>query len=163
MRQNPPKLLPLMPPRKGAAVDAVTKDAVAADAVAVERISIKKGRLSMLVRLAPHAPRLAPPHLVSNALSRYPSLPHHACVNDRGPTFSAVMRATSLPHLLEHLIIDAQVRDPATPRDVSLVGTTEWLDEANGFARVEVNFTDDLVALRAVREAVSFVNEGMVS
>ena len=41
---------------------------------------------------------------------------------------------------------------PPPPDDFAFVGTTEWLDEARGLARVEVNFTDDLVALRAFRD-----------
>lgn len=139
--------------------------------------------------------------------------------NPDSPTFAAVIGNTSLPHVLEHLIIDEQVRDAETSRpnsarseserlavpappaapfpparapsfsalsnptspapapsdpiparpapipsvapftDVTFVGTTEWLDEAAGLARVEVNFTDDLVALRALRSALAFLNE----
>lgn len=114
-------------------------------------------------------------------------LAYHTCVhgddpaaNPDNPTFGAVIENTSLPHVLEHLIIDEQVRNAETPRpnsapvtpsdpaalapspapftDATFVGTTEWLDEAAGLARVEVNFTDDLVALRALRSALAFLN-----
>lgn len=52
---------------------------------------------------------------------------------------------------------------PPPPDDFAFVGTTEWLDEARGLARVEVNFTDDLVALRAFRDAARFLNAAVVS
>ena len=42
------------------------------------------------------------------------------------------------------------------------VGTTQWLDEQRGLARVEVNFTDDLVALRAFKDALCAINEAVV-
>ena len=50
----------------------------------------------------------------------------------------------------------------ALPDDFAFVGTSEWTDEAQGRARVEVNFTDDLVALRAFREATQFLNDAVV-
>ncbi len=130
--------------------------------IVVERVAVSEGRLSILVRMAPNAPRNVESQLLQAALAKYPSLPFHACVNDKGSAFADVMCETSVPHLLEHLIIDEQVRDERTPQNAVLVGTTEWLDERKGRARIEVNFTDDLVALRALREAVAFVNEGMV-
>lgn len=135
---------------------------MAVELVSIERVTVGKGRLTLLARLAPGAPRAVSPQLIEAALAAYPSLPHHACVNDAGPIFAAVMRNTSVPHLLEHLIIDEQARDPRTPCDLILTGTTEWLDERGGLARVEVNFADDLVALRAMRAALTFINRGMV-
>ena len=49
-------------------------------------------------------------------------------------------------------------------RDVHavFVGTTEWTDEAAGRARIEVSFLDDLVALRAFRDAIAFLGDAMV-
>lgn len=135
---------------------------VSSDAVSVERVRISRGRISLLVRMAPRVPHDVSPGLLSAALERYPSLSFHACVNDAGSTFGDVMDATSVPHLLEHLVIDAQARDAATPADLILAGTTEWLDKEGGLARVEVNFADDLAALRALCEALAFVNKEMV-
>ncbi len=48
------------------------------------------------------------------------------------------------------------------PGTFAFVGTSEWLDEAHGLACVEVNFTDDLVALRAFRDAAHFLNAVVV-
>ena len=36
---------------------------------------------------------------------------------------------------------------------------SEWLDEAAGIARIDVSFADDLVALRAMRDSVAFLNK----
>lgn len=131
-------------------------------AVSVELVRILRGRLSLLVRMAPYAPHDVSPALLAAALRRWPSLPFHACANEVGPVFGDVMASTSVPHLLEHLIIDEQARDLATPSDLILAGTTEWVDKEGGLARVEVNFADDLAALRALREALAFVNKEMV-
>lgn len=131
------------------------------DALVLERVAVKPGRLSIIVRLASWCPRFTDEALVSYVLAVHPALPHHACVNGEGPTFGAVVSHTSIAHLLEHLIIDEQVADPRTPRDVALLGTTEWTDERAGLARIEVNFSDDLVALQALRTALAFLNKGL--
>ncbi len=51
---------------------------------------------------------------------------------------------------------------PASALDAVFVGTTEWTDEAAGRARIEVSFLDDLVALRAFRDAIAFLGDAMV-
>lgn len=127
------------------------------DALTVESMVVGRGRLSCDVRLAPGAPRWTTPDLVRRVLRDFPDLVRHACVNGEGDVFGAVIDRTPLPHLLEHLVIDLQIR--ASSDDAALfAGTTEWLDEEIGTARVQVSFTDDLVALRAFRDATRFLN-----
>lgn len=132
-----------------------------AEALVVERVAVRPGRLSLLVRVSEGYPHYATPQLAAYVSEHYPALAYHTCVNEVGPTFGAVMPTTSLPHLLEHLIIDEQVNDPETPSNAALLGTTEWRDERAGLARIEVNFSDDFVALRALRSALAFLNRGM--
>lgn len=129
--------------------------------VVAERISVKKDRISILVRMSEGFPRYVSSALAQAASQAFPGLVDHACVNDVGPRFGDVLVGTSVPHLLEHLIIHGQVMDAATPADIALVGTTEWLDEKKGLARIEVNYTDDLVALSALKMALAFLNERM--
>lgn len=131
-------------------------------ALALERATVGKGRLTLLVRLAPDFPRTTDAAMARRILAARPTLAYHTCVNAQGPTFGDVIANTPLPHVLEHVIIDEQTRDAATLTDATFVGTTEWLDEEAGLARVEVNFADDLVALRAVRNALTFVNGKVV-
>lgn len=128
-------------------------------ALVLERVAVRPDRLSVLVRLAPGVPRRTDAALAARAEAAFPDLPLHACVNDRGPTFAAVMADTPLPHLLEHLVISLMLRDDAAPAHAVHVGTTEWLNEAEGLARVEVTYDDDLVALRALRDAAAFLND----
>ena len=71
------------------------------------------------------------------------------------------MDHTPLPHLLEHLVIDLQVRE-AQRDDDAFAGTTDWIDQEAGTARIQVSFTDDLAALRAFRDAVRFLNDAIV-
>ena len=131
------------------------------DALVIERLLVRADRIVCDVSLATDAPRMTTPALAKRVCSAFPQLPHHACVNEKGSTFGAVMDHTSLPHLLEHLVIDEQVR--ALPdSQATFVGTTEWTDVAAGRARIEVSFTDDLVALRAFRDATRFINTTVV-
>lgn len=108
------------------------------------------------------APRLTTPLLAARVCATFPDLPLHACVNDEGDTFAAVMGHTSLPHMLEHLVVDLQSRAAPADSETVFVGTTEWTDSFSGRARIEVNFTDDMVALRCFRDAVTFLNEAVV-
>lgn len=165
-------------------------------ALSVEHVTVRTGRLSVLVRVAAGTPRFSSPDLAARLCEWFPTLPFHACVNEVGETFGCVMGSTSLPHVLEHLVIDLQVRAsasadapngctdaPSASADASalgagaapsaqsgpanpapaFVGTTEWLDQAAGTARIEVSFADDLVALRALRDAADILNRAVVS
>ena len=125
--------------------------------VSVSTILVRRDRLVLTVALAADAPRETTSEMAAALVAAVPTLPAHACVNENGPTFGAVLASTSLPHVLEHLIIDAQVRASA-PAMPTFVGTTTWLDRNAGVARVEVSYTDDLVALAAVKQALSTLN-----
>jgi len=127
------------------------------DRIRVERIVVRTGRLTCDVRITDSERRYVDPELVRRACRAFPSLPYHSCVNEVGPTFAAVMDTTSLPHLVEHIAIDLQTRAAANPED-TFVGTTEWLDEDAGLARIELGFTDDLQVMSAFNRAVDFVN-----
>ena len=135
-----------------------------------------RGHLTCIIELAAGAPRMTSNALVERILRDFPNLPRHACVNEHGRTFGDVMARTPMPHLIEHMIIDLQVREmasaapaksapaapaPAAPADVPLVGTSEWIDEAAGLARIDVSFADDQVALRALRDAVAALNDAL--
>ena len=122
------------------------------------------GRIGCDVALAAQAPRTTDPVLAARVCASFPNLPRHACVNGAGDTFGAVMEATSLPHLLEHLVTDLQTQaaPPDASPDTAYVGITRWTDENAGRAHIEVRFTDDLVALRAFRDAARFLNEAVV-
>lgn len=159
--------------------------------VQVARVEVLRGHMACTVRFAAGVPRVTSPQLMALILPQFPNLPRHACVNERGETFAAVMDRTPLPHLLEHMIVDLQVcemakagdasggddavgavserkglapRDPRASRartassNASIVGTSEWLDESAGIARIDVSFTDDHAALRALCDAVAALN-----
>lgn len=147
-----------------------SSDPFRAPKLSLERLTVRADRVVCDVLLAPGSPRMTSPALMACVCQAYPNLPRHTCVNDAGDTFADVMNRTSIPHLLEHLVIDEQVRSASSQAssnasaDVGpvFVGTTEWTDEFEGRARIEVSFTDDLVALRAFRDAARFLNETVV-
>ena len=130
--------------------------------IEVRTITVRTGRIVCDVVVADERFRRTTPRLAAFAEGQYPDLPHHACVNDAGHAFGDVMEDTSVPHLLEHLVISEQVRSQAGGA-ATFIGTTEWTDEAAGEARVEVGFKDDLVALRAFNGAVQFLNMAVLT
>ncbi|NHM16346.1 hypothetical protein GMI69_06695 [Eggerthellaceae bacterium zg-887] len=83
------------------------------DALVIERLTVRPDRIVCDLLVSPSAPTTTSPGLVRRVLADYPTLLDHACVNDEGDTFAAVADHTSLPHLVEHLVIDAQVRQAA--------------------------------------------------
>ena len=133
-----------------------------ADPIRVQAITVRTGRLVCDVQIADARFRYTTPRLSAFASGQYPDLPHHACVNEVGNRFGYVMERTSVAHLLEHLVISEQVRDEKSG-SATFAGTTEWTDEGAGLARVEVGFKDDLVALRAFKEATRFLNMAVLT
>ena len=130
--------------------------------LSVEHVRVRADRIEATVRVADPRYRMTDASLARRVLARCPSLAHHACRNDEGPLFSAVMDHTSVPHLLEHLVIDAQTR---AARDVHrvFVGTTQWCADGGALALVSASFEDDLTALSALRDAVSRLNDDLIA
>lgn len=141
--------------------------APAAQGLSLLSIDVHADRMVCRVALSPGTPRMSDARVAAWLQSRLPTLGRHACVNDRGPTFSFVMDATPLPHVLEHVVIDLQVRADAEREDdgpeAAYVGTTEWVDRNAGIARVEVSYADDIVALRSLRDGVALVNDALTA
>ncbi|MEG0503267.1 MAG: hypothetical protein RR547_01350 [Raoultibacter sp.] len=134
--------------------------AAATPPLRIESLTVQPGRIVCEVVVAmEHC--YTTPRIAETILADHPSLARHACVNDIGPTFGSVINQTSLPHLLEHLVIDLQVRSEGK-EDETLVGTSEWTDKQAGRATVTVSFTDDLVALRAFRDAAEKITQAVL-
>ena len=127
--------------------------------LAVEAVTVQTDRLVLEVALAPSTPRSMDPQLAARLDAMRPSLKAHACVNGVGPSFGHVMDSTSIPHVLEHLILDEQVRASTAPATAPFSGMTLWLDEEAGRAHIEVSYFDDLTALEAVQTAAACLND----
>lgn len=126
--------------------------------ITVPKIEVFPGRLRLHVHLSDGIPRFTNEALVAKAYSEHPTLAVHSCINAKGPTFGDVAVGTSIPHLLEHLVIAEQVR--IASEDATFVGTTSWTADGpdGGEAIVEVSFLDDLHAFEALRNALAFLN-----
>lgn len=135
-------------------------DSARRDPLRIISLVVQPGRVLCEVEVDP-ARSHTDPSLAQTLLKDHPTLASHACVNDTGAVFGEVIEHTSVPHLLEHLVIDLQVR-AGECANVTFVGTTEWEDERAGRATVQVSFTDDLVALRAFRDATEKINAAML-
>ena len=144
--------LPIMSPATVSPVGEVDEP------VRIVSITVKPSRLVVDVSILDELNRRTTPERAAHVLERFPTLREHACVNGRGRTFGSVIESTSIAHLLEHLAIELQTRASAHEA-ATFVGTTEWLDERVGLARIQLSFKDDLEALRALRDAVRFLND----
>lgn len=130
--------------------------------ISISSIVVRRGRLTCEIEVPDARFRYTNPQIAQRVLDVYPSLSRHACVNAEGRTFSCVIEHTSIAHLLEHLAVELQTRAADNPKAL-FVGTSEWLDEASGKACVQLSFSDDLVALRALKEAVEIITDLLVS
>ena len=134
--------------------------------VRVSRVVVKADRMVCDVQLSPACPRVSSPLLISALLQAHPQLAEHACKNERGTTFGAVMNRTPLIHVLEHVAIDCMVQKESaktTSSDTLFVGNSRWLDPVQGLGRVELGFREDIAALRALKTAVEQVNQALAS
>ena len=138
--------------------------------VRIDRLVVRRDRIACFATFPRADFRDSTPDMAQRLVARFPTLPEHTCVNEVGETFGAVLEDTPLPHVLEHVVIDLQaraeqercgsdLRAPGSRRDPVFVGTSEWIDERAGTARIETSFADDLVALAAFRDAACIINE----
>lgn len=98
---------------------------------------------------APHIPRLL--------FKLFPHLARHRCDNESGLTFRRESRATEIPHLFEHLIIELQGQVRKTR---VLKGETQWnwrIDPRGRF-HVYVDYEDEILVLGAIRLAERIIN-----
>lgn len=122
----------------------------------LEHVTVKRDRLVLDVCMPLPYLRYTTPQVARRACAARPALARHACVNIHGSTFGAIIHHTSLAHLLEHLIIDVQT-ERSDREDAVFVGTTTWMNEGQGRARIEVSFVSDLDAFAALREALALL------
>jgi hypothetical protein len=123
----------------------------------LESLRVRRDRVIATVRVGNPALATTTPQLARRLVRIRPDLPIHACVNGRGPTFGAVIANTPIPHVLEHVVIDLQTAACKDPNRV-FTGVTRWIDRRAGRAQVEVSYADDLVCLRAFRDAMELLN-----
>lgn len=121
------------------------------------RVRVRPDRVEVEVAVAAGRYAQTDSDLIAECLCRVPTLGQHACRNSVGPVFASVMRNTSTPHLLEHLIIDAQTRAAKDPNRV-FTGTTQWSAGDDLVAHVAFSYEDDLVALDALNQSLAFLN-----
>lgn len=140
----------------------------ATDALAIEHLTVMPDRIEAKVHILYPAARMTTPSLIERTCKAFPTLPYHACRNAAGPTFDAVMRHTSLPHLLEHLVIDIQTHEHdqhasevGCAEQAVFTGTTQWSGEDPNLAIVRVSFLDDVIALGAFKKALHFINQAL--
>ena len=124
--------------------------------IQVRRIRILLDRADFEICIPQKRNRRTDADLARRVLGIRPDLGRHACVNDKGNTFSAVLAETSVPHLIEHCAISFLIESSENP-DAVYEGTSEWVDQSCGLARISLSMDDDLAVLRAFNSAVELL------
>ena len=124
-----------------------------------EHFTVRPDRIIASVRVTDERFAYTNPELINALVARFPYLLEHDCINKVGPTFGHVARNTALPHLVEHLVIAIQAdREPVSARGKRYLGKTFWTNKSELRAQIEVNYADDLIALRAFSDAVTLID-----
>lgn len=125
--------------------------------ISIEHIRVRPDRIETHIRVSDARFANTNSHIVQAVLKQYPTIGMHACRNHKGPLFSDVMNDTSMPHLLEHMIVDGQTRN-ATDEDRVFTGTTQWSVDDPLLACVTFSYEDDIVALKVLKECLDYLN-----
>lgn len=144
--------------------NSISKDSLACDAesvsehpLVVEHIQVRPDRMEVTIRVRSEQFAYTNNRIIEEVLSHFPSLGMHACRNHKGRLFADVMNHTSVPHLLEHMVVDGQTRR-AQKEDRIFTGTTQWSREDPLVALVVFSYEDDLVALEVLNQCVALLN-----
>ena len=123
----------------------------------IEHIQVRPDRMEVTIRVRSEQFAYTNNQIIEEVLSHFPSLGMHACRNHKGRLFADVMNHTSIPHLLEHMVVDGQTRR-AQKEDRIFTGTTQWSREDPLVALVAFSYEDDLVALEVLNQCVALLN-----
>lgn len=135
--------------------------ASAPEPLKITHIRVRPDRMEIKVAVSAENYAYTDQALMNEVLKSVPSVAQHTCRNAKGIRFCDVMNETSLPHLLEHLIVDAQARRSKN-EDRIFTGTTQWSVDDRLVAQVSVSYEDDLVAFDVVNKSVAFLNRLLV-
>lgn len=91
-------------------------------------IEVRPDRMIAYVEVSDERFCFATPALIADLLPRFPNILSHTCVNERGETFMSVAANTSIPHVLEHLVIDEQARLDESTSKVVFVGKNRMVE-----------------------------------
>ena len=123
----------------------------------IEHIQVRPDRMEVTIRVRSEQFAYTNNQIIEEVLSHFPSLGMHACRNHKGRLFADVMNHTSIPHLLDHMVVDGQTRR-AQKEDRIFTGTTQWSREDPLVALVSFSYEDDLVALEVLNQCVALLN-----
>lgn len=130
--------------------------------LSVERIRVRPDRIETTIRVGSEKYAYTNKNLIDQVLNHFPTLGVHACRNSKGRLFSDVMRNTSTPHLLEHMVVDGQTRRAQSEERI-FTGTTQWSSDDPLLASVVFSYEDDLVALEVLNQCIALLNTILLS
>ena len=74
----------------------------------IEHIQVRPDRMEVTIRVRSEQFAYTNNQIIEEVLRHFPSLGMHACRNHKGRLFADVMNHTSIPHLLEHMVVDGR-------------------------------------------------------
>lgn len=127
-------------------------------ALVVERIEVASSYLEVRVRIADAAHRstASVPGLADRAFHLLPGLSRHSCSNGRGLDFRREAADTETAHLYEHITCELMALS-GSPRDLRSSTAWDFAADGEGVYRLTIAFDDDLVAIAALKEALTVV------
>lgn len=129
----------------------------------VKKIHVKKYRIVCIVACQQGYEK-SNLSLKQKVLNEFPNLAYHKCKNKNHNSFSDEIDKTEIAHVFEHIVIDLQTRymnNQKHHREETFFGTTQSYDKDQGLYNVELNYFDDIVALRSIKEAEEFINKAL--
>ena len=124
---------------------------------ATQSIVFQADRAIFIVQVKPSRPCYTDQEIAQWVRQAYPELEYHQCLNEWEEPLWNALSHTSMPHVLEHILITEQVRSTDEDDSTQFLGTTRWLNEAEGIARIDVHYTSDIMVLEAYKQALNFL------
>ena len=126
--------------------------------IEVKSITVNKSNIVCIVNFPKQ--KFSDEYLKNALLKIRPTLKDHKCKNSLSKNFEDILDETSLAHILEHLIIDMQI-ECATQSGIlnqTILGTSEWLDKDLGTAKIKVDYFDDVVAIKCIKDSAKLLS-----
>lgn len=127
--------------------------------VDIKSITVNKSRINCVVVFP--SIKFSDANIKNLLIKNRPTLVSHKCKNKNSQAFVDVLAQTSMPHILEHLIIDYQIEyaNKSNIFGITLLGSSEWLDKSFGLAKIEFQYFDDIVAIKSINNSVNLLKK----
>ena len=122
----------------------------------IDRITVKDDRLDAVISLDTRILQVTNV-AAEKLLALFPGLADQVCLGGKGDRFGLEITGTETGHLIEHLTIELMLRERDLCSHVAPLIMSGHTKQRGAQAEVTVSFEDDLVAMGALKAAVSLL------